>query len=343
MEFKELITSIQEIDTTLSRRAASAVNVGLNARNWLVGAWIVEYEQKGSDRAEYGERLIEEIAANLNIKGLSIAGLRRCRTFFNMYPQIRATLSHEFPNMLFISELQIRATVSREFESLDEGKFQTASGISDSGTPSQPKDKRAVNEKLTLPKGQTDLFAPQPSKVATPSQQSQNNIEVNELEKGATLSHLFKSMEGRIIQTVSGLSKSAAPAQSEVPRTPPDMILTRLSFSQIVELLKLDDSLKRTFYEIEAIKGNWSVRELKRQIGRQRMKTPQKQCDEFGVRIPGSALDLRGNNAPTSLCYQRHLNAQSKAPPDRRTPKSTLAMEPVLPFPRIISEFSDAP
>ena len=60
MDFSHLITSVQEIDATLTRRAASAVNVGLNTRNWLVGAWIVEYEQKGSDRAEYGKRLIRK-------------------------------------------------------------------------------------------------------------------------------------------------------------------------------------------------------------------------------------------------------------------------------------------
>lgn len=47
----------------------------------------------------------------------------------------------------------------------------------------------------------------------------------------------------------------------------PEMILSNLSFSHIAELIKLDDSLKRAFYEIECIKSNWSVRELQRQIG----------------------------------------------------------------------------
>jgi len=43
--------------------------------------------------------------------------------------------------------------------------------------------------------------------------------------------------------------------------------LTRnLSFSHFAELIPIDDSLKRAFYEIECIRGNWSVRELKRQI-----------------------------------------------------------------------------
>jgi len=47
----------------------------------------------------------------------------------------------------------------------------------------------------------------------------------------------------------------------------PELILSKFSFSHIAELIKLDEPLKRAFYEIECIKGNWSVRELQRQIG----------------------------------------------------------------------------
>lgn len=41
-------------------------------------------------------------------------------------------------------------------------------------------------------------------------------------------------------------------------------LVSRLSFSHFVELLDLEDSVKRAFYEVECIQGNWSVRELKR-------------------------------------------------------------------------------
>jgi predicted nuclease of restriction endonuclease-like (RecB) superfamily len=44
-------------------------------------------------------------------------------------------------------------------------------------------------------------------------------------------------------------------------------IVSRLSFSHIAELIAIDDVTKRSFYEVECIRGNWSVRELKRQIG----------------------------------------------------------------------------
>lgn len=47
---------------------------------------------------------------------------------------------------------------------------------------------------------------------------------------------------------------------------PVDKLLSKLSFTHLKHLLPIADSLKRTFYEIECIKGNWSVRELSRQI-----------------------------------------------------------------------------
>ena len=51
--------------------------------------------------------------------------------------------------------------------------------------------------------------------------------------------------------------------------TDPEMLITRLSFSHIREIMALDDPLERFFYEFECIKGVWSVRELKRQIASQ--------------------------------------------------------------------------
>lgn len=50
-------------------------------------------------------------------------------------------------------------------------------------------------------------------------------------------------------------------------RIPPEKLIGSLSFSHIVEIMEIDDPLKRLFYEIECIRGCWSVRELRRQIG----------------------------------------------------------------------------
>ena len=44
-------------------------------------------------------------------------------------------------------------------------------------------------------------------------------------------------------------------------------MLNHFSFSHFAELIKIDDPLARAFYEIQAIKGRWSVRELSRQMG----------------------------------------------------------------------------
>ncbi|WP_460640364.1 PDDEXK nuclease domain-containing protein [Larkinella harenae] len=44
------------------------------------------------------------------------------------------------------------------------------------------------------------------------------------------------------------------------------LLLDRLTYSHFVELLKVDDPLKRSFYELEAVKNNWKVHELNRAI-----------------------------------------------------------------------------
>ena len=48
--------------------------------------------------------------------------------------------------------------------------------------------------------------------------------------------------------------------------TPPELLVTRLSFSHIKEILPIEDPVERFFYELECIKGTWNVRELRRQI-----------------------------------------------------------------------------
>ncbi len=54
------------------------------------------------------------------------------------------------------------------------------------------------------------------------------------------------------------------------PRGPnPRLLLERLSFTHFAELLQIETPLKRLFYEVETLRGNWSVRELKRQIATQ--------------------------------------------------------------------------
>jgi predicted nuclease of restriction endonuclease-like (RecB) superfamily len=49
----------------------------------------------------------------------------------------------------------------------------------------------------------------------------------------------------------------------------PELLLSQLNFSHFIELIRVTDPLQRLFYEVEAMKNNWSVRELKRAIGTQ--------------------------------------------------------------------------
>jgi predicted nuclease of restriction endonuclease-like (RecB) superfamily len=51
-----------------------------------------------------------------------------------------------------------------------------------------------------------------------------------------------------------------------LPGLAPALLLSRLSFSHFIELLKLTTPLQRAFYEVQAVKNNWSVRELKRAL-----------------------------------------------------------------------------
>lgn len=63
--------------------------------------------------------------------------------------------------------------------------------------------------------------------------------------------------------------RETPPPESPALALPAQQLVERLSFSHFAELLQLDDPLQRAFYEVEALRGNWSVRELKRQIATQ--------------------------------------------------------------------------
>ncbi len=98
-----------------------------------------------------------------------------------------------------------------------------------------------------------------------------------------TLPPQFKSFLPQTVRT----QKVGTPS----PRfnVPPKDLIIRLSYSHIDLLVDIDDPLKRAFYEIECIRGNWSVRELKRQIGslyfeRSGLSKDKKKLAELGRR-----------------------------------------------------------
>ncbi|KIM10471.1 MAG: cytoplasmic protein [Sulfurovum sp. FS08-3] len=161
MTLSTLISNIETAHNTFQAKALQSVSVNLTLRNFVIGYYIVEYEQNGSDRATYGQRVIENLAQKLvHIKGVSSTALKLMRQFYLTYPQISQSLSDQFK----ISD--------KKSQSLTDQSLQV----------------------------------------------------------------------------------------------PIDKLLRTCTFTHFIELIKIDNELKRTFYEVETIKGNWSVRELKRQV-----------------------------------------------------------------------------
>jgi predicted nuclease of restriction endonuclease-like (RecB) superfamily len=70
--------------------------------------------------------------------------------------------------------------------------------------------------------------------------------------------------DDRIFQT--SFAESIAGKQKSEKSIDAGLLITRLSFSHFIELIQVDSPLKRSFYEMQAIKNNWSVRVLKRAI-----------------------------------------------------------------------------
>jgi predicted nuclease of restriction endonuclease-like (RecB) superfamily len=165
LNFTELVTAIRQVDEYCAVQVNRVVNVTLTLRNWTIGAYIHHYELNGTDRAKYGDGLLEALADQLTEMRISNSNRRqlyRYLRFWRLYPEIVGTLSPKFPSM-------------------------------------------------TIPV----------RKVGTASPQL--GVEVEQL-------------------------------------------INRLSYSHIELIVDLDDPLKRAFYEIECMRGNWSVRALKRQI-----------------------------------------------------------------------------
>ena len=181
--FDELTKIIRDTHDAAQTTAVKAINRMQTMRNWLYGYYIIEFEQHGKDRAEYGTQLLKRLEEKVNRKGLTETLFKNSRKFYRLYPQM-------VENIIGV----ISPTVS---DKLLETK--DASGLCD-------------------------------------TQMTENE----HIENSPTVSDGF--------------------------RTTGQMIISRLSFSHIVEIMTVDDPLARYFYEQECIKCTWSVRELRRQI-----------------------------------------------------------------------------
>ena len=173
MILDHLVNSILSVNTALRNTAAKAINKCVTARNWLIGYYIVNYEQNGEDKAVYGERILQTLAERLNDEGLSYRNLRLYRQFYLTFPEFETSVSH------------------------------------------------------------------------------------------------FVLSQSSIWQPVVAKSTNEGSRRKYDDLISPDQVFNSLSYSHLVQLLNITDPLEKAFYEIEAIKGIWSKRELKRQIDSQ--------------------------------------------------------------------------
>lgn len=127
MNFESLVGHINQVQDVLQAQAAHAVNLSLTARNWLVGYYIVEFEQHGDDRAKYGDKLINRLAKEIKRRGFEPRSLRLYRRFYLVYPQ----LGPEIGTYLQKNSILLPDTIFNSIWQLTIAKLQTPESQSD--------------------------------------------------------------------------------------------------------------------------------------------------------------------------------------------------------------------
>ncbi len=187
--YAAILSQIADLLDSARRSSVRSVNAIMTRTYWEIGRRIVEFEQEGQKRAEYGSELLQRLSDDLTARfgrGFSRANLEYMRRFYEAWP------------------IQ---------QSLPAQKSQTVSGIS---------RLEAAQKKSQTVSGKSSAI----------------------------------SAVNRKRQTVSGKSEIAAPAFP-------------LPWSHYVRLLSVESHYARQFYEEEAIRGGWSMRQLSRQIDSQ--------------------------------------------------------------------------
>ena len=121
--YEAVFGDVSNIIDAARESAVRSVNAAMTAAYWLVGHRIVEFEQSGEERAEYGAALMERLAADLTQRferGFSRQNLQNMRQFYLCYPpdKIRQTLSGKLGRL---PQLPIRQTPSGESNTVSIG------------------------------------------------------------------------------------------------------------------------------------------------------------------------------------------------------------------------------
>jgi predicted nuclease of restriction endonuclease-like (RecB) superfamily len=116
-DYLALLGQISAVYKTGQQRALQAVNAVLTETYWQIGRDIVEFEQGGQRRADYGKGLLEQLSRDLTLhhgKGFSRSNLIRMRQFYLVYPK-GATLSHFLNWSHWVELLKIDDGTERSF------------------------------------------------------------------------------------------------------------------------------------------------------------------------------------------------------------------------------------
>jgi len=94
-------TDIRNILSEARHTTARAINTTMVAAYWLIGKRIVVEEQKGAEKASYGEGLLKNLSKELTAEfgnGFSYANLKNMRKFYKTYPNEKGyTLCSQLP------------------------------------------------------------------------------------------------------------------------------------------------------------------------------------------------------------------------------------------------------
>ena len=228
-----LYKRIREILESARAGASRSVNTTHVVANRLIGREIVGETQKGRRRAEYGQQLIEQLSERLKADygaGYSVQSLFYMKQFYLGYPAL-------------LPMTEILHTVRGE-----SGRAIDPEGSARGHTP---------RDLSALPKAeQRSLLAGSEASSEAPRRKSPAAIRLDPVET-------TNSSIGYAVSSQSKVPIRYAP-RTELWR--PGLLSPNLSWTQYRALLKVADTSARAFYEIEALKNNWSGRELERQI-----------------------------------------------------------------------------
>ncbi len=116
-DYKGLLSSIGRILAEGRKQAFYAVNAVLVKTYWEIGRQIVEYEQRGREKADYGSKLLEQLSDDLKARhgrGFNLRNIYLMRKFYLSFRNLQ-TVSAELSWSHFVELLEVDDPLAREF------------------------------------------------------------------------------------------------------------------------------------------------------------------------------------------------------------------------------------